>query len=236
MKKSFILLQASIVILMLTFSLKASAQAPAPFSGPTTPGAYTPGTTVADGFVCLAGTIKLTGQGAVGNTYRWYKKSPSGTITLVQGPGAPNAATYTEASTTSGYYTYYVDQINPNGCISPMSNPINIYVLPAIAPVINGGQNYCANALPPPANLNLTIGGLDPLYTYTYQWTEDGADISGATANNYTVNNTTAATHAYTVKVSYNVSPSLTTPCPYTSPAKSIIVYPVPVKPTIQVN
>lgn len=234
MKKSFILLQASIVILMLTFSLKASAQAP--FTGPSNAVPYNASTTPADGFVCLGGTIKLTGQGATGNVYRWYKKSPTtGNPVLVAGPGAIDANTYTEVSTASGYYTYYVDQINPNGCISPMSSAINIYVLPSITPVISGGNNYCANLLP--TNLTLSISpALDINYNYTYQWTEDGQNISGATNSTYVVTNITPATHTYTVKVTYVLSAGLTPPCTYESGVKSITVYPVPTKPTIQVN
>lgn len=229
MKKSFTLLQASIIILMLTFiSLKASAQ-----SGPSTPGLYSPPpAAAADQIVCSGVGISIKAPLDPNSTYVWRKQTSSGWV-VVKGPGLAGDNLYTETPTaTAGYYTYTVEQININNC-SDISLPFNIYVLPLITPSITGEASYCANQLLQPI---LTINGLVNGYTYNYQWTKNGVDIPSATFNTYTVTDATVGSNAYAVKVTFALGASSATPCAYTAPAKTVAVYAVPAKPVITIN
>jgi hypothetical protein len=230
MKKSFILLQASIIVLMLTFiSFKASAQ-----SGPSTPGLYSPPpAAAADQIVCSGVGISIKAPLDATSTYVWRKQTSSGWV-VVKGPGTAGDNVYTETPTaTAGYYTYTVEQINSNGC-SDISLPFNIYVLPLITPSITGEASYCANQLQQPV---LSINGLVNGYTYNYQWTKNGVDITtNGTSATYTVTDATVGSNAYAVKVTFALGASSATPCSYPSPAKTVQVYAVPTKPVITIN
>jgi hypothetical protein len=227
MKKSFTLLQASIVILMLTFiSLKASAQVVTP-AGPTTPGNYS----TAAQIVCPGGPISLQAPSDANSTYIWRKMNTSGAMVVVKGPGAKGDNLYTETPTAvAGYYTYTVEQINANSC-SNLSDPFSVYVLPPILPVIAGGAPFCEAGQ---GSASLSITGLDANYTYNYQWTRNGVNV-GANLPTYTVNEAVNGTYTYAVKVTFVLSAGLTAPCTYTA-SKAIVVYPLPTKPVISIN
>ena len=228
MKPQFTLLKTAIVILLSAVSYVASAQTATPFSGPTDATTAPPATAAAVGQVLCSGSqILLKGPVTAGMKYEWYKETNAGVKTLVKGPGTDN--TYTETATTAGYYTYYLVQVNANDCTSAMSDPFKVFVLPALNPVIAGASNVCAQGQ---TTANLTITGLTAGYTYTYQWTRAGVNITGATADNYTVTETTAGSVNYAVKVAY----TLNTSCTATSADKAITVVPVPTKPVIQFN
>jgi hypothetical protein len=234
MKKTFILLQASIIVLMLTFiSQKASAQF---FSGPsdaTTLPPTLPLPAAVGKVICSGGTISLTAAGTLGSTYTWYKTPlGGGTAVQVQPAGAVNITSYTETATTAGYYTYYVDQTNSTGC-STRSNPITVFVLPSLTPQITGPAAVCASNQTT-ANLKVTPSSLLPGYTYTYQWTKDGVNIAGANSDNYTVSESTVAPSiSFAVKVGIDLN---TTCTPNTSNALSIAVIAQPLPPTITIN
>jgi hypothetical protein len=235
MKKTFILLQASIIVLMLTFiSFKASAQF---FSGPsdntTAPPTLANVAAKAGKVICSGGTISLTATGTLGNTYTWYKTPLNGgTAVEVQAAGAVNVTGYTETATTAGYYTYYVEQTNSTGC-STMSNPITVFVLPSLSPLITGPAAVCENNQTT-ANLKVTPSSLLPGYTYTYQWTKNGVNILGANLDNYTVSELTVAPSiSFAVKVGIDLN---TTCTPNTSNALSVAVIALPTPPSITIN
>ena len=231
MKKHITLLKFAIVILLSSVSLIASAQTATPFTGPTDATTAPPATAGAVGqILCYGSQITLKGPVDATGTikYEWYKENTSGVKTLVKGPATDN--TYTETSTTAGYYTYYLVQVNANDCTSDMSDPFKIYVLPELTPAIAGGSNVCEKAQ---TTTNLTITGLDTRFTYTYQWTREGVNITtGGTLDHYAVTEQTVGTVKYAVKVAY----TLNTSCTATSADKSIVVVGVPTKPVIQFN
>jgi hypothetical protein len=231
MKKTFILLQASIIVLMLTFiSFKASAQA---FDTPSDayPATAAPATAGAVGkVICAGGTISLSATTPnATSTYVWRKKNSSGAMVVVLGPGAAGAnTTYSETPSAAGYYTYTVEEINSNTC-STISNPITVFVLPPLAPVIAGQSNVCASNQ---STIPLTITGLDGNFQYSYQWTKNGTDIPGENLDHYTVSESTATpTINFAVRVSYVLNPS----CTKTSADKAIAVIALPT-PTITIN
>ena len=119
------------------------------------------------------------------------------------------------------YQTYEATQtgdynVRVNGTCEGVPHHVEIWALPA--PVITGSTTGCVN----PGVV------LDAGATYaTYQWIEDGIDISGATSKTYTAK--TVGTHNYTVRVTDNHS---RVTCTGTSPVPfSLTVYanPVPV-------
>lgn len=121
--------------------------------------------------------LSVTTAGGTVN-YQWFKDGA-----LI--PGATNASYElgTTNTTHSGVYTVQVS----NGCGSVTSNNANVTVLPtttiAAQPLTGSiciGDNYTFTVI-------AGGGGL------TYQWFKDGALISGATTNNYTISNGTTA-------------------------------------------
>ncbi|TSD67753.1 hypothetical protein FFF34_010305 [Inquilinus sp. KBS0705] len=231
MKRHITLLKTSVVILLTAFTFVAKAQTAAPFNGPSDATTAPPTTAASVGQVLCSGS-QITLKGPVDATgtikYEWYKVNSAGVKTLVKGPATDN--TYTETSAAAGYYTYYLVQINANDCTSDMSDPFQIYVLPALAPVIAGAGNVCEKGQ---TTTNLTITGLDTRFTYTYQWTREGVDIAtGGTLDHYPVTEQTVGTYKYAVKVAYTLNAA----CTQTSADKSIVVVGVPTKPVIQFN
>lgn len=101
--------------------------------------------------------------------------------------------TYTCWSGCSGTEGWYVDDIRlvideKDGCAC--NNPSSVSVTP------EGSQSSCLGV---PVTLTASAtGGTAPL---SYQWTEDGSPVSGATASTYTPVFSSAVTHAYTCRV-----------------------------------
>jgi hypothetical protein len=238
MKKTFILLQASIIVLMLTFiSLKASAQA---FNTPSDAITAPPTSAAAVGkIVCSGGTISLSAILDPTSTYVWRKQPAGGaSATVVVKPAGAQGTgnTYTESPSAAGYYTYTVEQINNNNC-STISDPITVFVLPLITPAIAGATPFCEAGQ---GSATLSVTGLvtNSNYVYNYQWSRNTVDISAAangTGPTLLVNEATAGTYTYGVRVTFALSTGLTAPCSYTA-SKAMIVNPLPTKPVITIN
>ncbi|WP_345949759.1 hypothetical protein ABDD95_23205 [Mucilaginibacter sp. PAMB04274] len=230
MKNKSTLIKTVIIVLFSALSFSAAAQTP--FSGPSDATTAPPTTATAVAQVLCSGSqILLKGPADATGTikYQWYKTDNAGVKKLVkEGINKDNA--YSETSTGDGYYTYQLVMVNSNNCISDPSDPFNLYVLPALNPVVDGNGSVCEKGQ---TNSALSITGLDSRFTYTYQWTREGADIAtNATSATYTVTEQTAGTYKYAVKVAY----TLNTSCTKTAADKPITVIPVPTKPTIQIG
>lgn len=84
------------------------------------------------------------------------------------------------------YKDYATATSTATGCCT--NNPSNVVINPA------GPVTLCQGTA---QSLSLTLtGGVGP---FTYQWTQDGADIGGATSSTYSAN--TTGTHAYNCRV-----------------------------------
>ncbi len=128
--------------------------------------------------ICQGDTVTLTANPATGLTYQWLKNN--GNIN--------NANTGTLDATTSGSYKVFVT--DANGCSNTSSttavtvNPIPTANVTAGGPLIfcQGGQVI----------LNATTGT-----GYSYQWQQNGSDITNANTGSYTA----TAAGTYTVNV-----------------------------------
>jgi hypothetical protein len=151
---------------------------------------------------------------------------------------ASTSNTYTEPASGKGYYTYTLITQNASGCLSDMSTPFNVFVLPPIVPVISGAAPLCQSTTLHPTSLILSASPVDNgPYAYTYQWKRNGVNVG--TASTYLVTETTptgGTPVTYTVDIAYS---STTTngqvTCTQTA-TQQITVNPVPVTPTIQWN
>ncbi|MGF7078659.1 hypothetical protein [Mucilaginibacter sp. UYCu711] len=229
MKKRSLTLSAILILLLSMVTFIASAQVTA---GPSDATTAPPATASAVAkVVCYGSTISLSGpqdNGVDFAKYHWYKVDPNG---VRQEDTNQTGRTYTETSGAAGYYTYQVVTENANGCTSPLSDPLQIYVLPQLSVnITTPTSSMCAvatNSTVLTANVTPSTG-----YTINYQWTRNGTDISGATSSTYTVTNeTTAATVTFGVKTSY----ALNSTCAATN-TKDIVITPLPTKPAITAN
>ncbi|MGI4020096.1 MAG: hypothetical protein ACRYFA_01190 [Janthinobacterium lividum] len=149
--------------------------------------------------LCLGQTITLTST-ETGSTFHWYK--------VVNGSAQLQTSTttkvYTETPTTSGYYNYQVVAENSAGCISPISDVVKIYILPALtASVTTPSSSVCSK----PASPFVLTANVPDGFTYAYQWTRNGTLIAGANAKTYTApGETVAGTVTFAVNVSYSLS------------------------------
>jgi len=246
MKTKSTFIKALLILVISGISIAASAQAPAPppaptpFTGPTVPAAAPNGTPV-DHFICVGGNVSLISPTTSGvSNYLWWKENSAGTWVLVGNTPAPTN-TYSETSTaSSGYYTYKVQTENANGCESPISNPINIFALPPIVPVITAPTSVCQSItnIPAPFSLSVTPTN-DANYTYTYQWTRNGVNIAGQTSPPLSgMTETAPGTVTYGVIISYATAGGQsvgTTTCTVT-PSTTITVTTAPSTPVIQWN
>jgi hypothetical protein len=127
---------------------------------------------------CAGGSVTLSANTGTGLTYQWRNNG-----TNISGA---TASTYT--ASTSGSYTVVVSS---GGC-STTSTAVTVTVTSAPAATITAGgaTSFCAGGS---VTLSANTGtGL------TYQWRNNGANISGATASSYTA----SASGSYTVVVS----------------------------------
>jgi hypothetical protein len=198
---------------------------------------------------CPAPTVSLTATstGATANGYTWVRydgkqgATPTGTATPITGQ---TSATMTDNPTGTGYYTYYSTSTNASGCISDLSDPTVIYVLPALSVAVTPPSTtaYCVGATPPTgmtltANVTMTPTVTENL-GLTYQWYKDGTAIStNGTSSTYTLGAADVATSAgtvnYTVKVSFAVPNTCTGATSANSP---ITINALPGKPTVVIN
>ncbi|WP_158825876.1 hypothetical protein [Mucilaginibacter lacusdianchii] len=231
MKLKFTLIKLAFFFLFAAFSVAAFAQAqslPGPSDATTAP--PTSAGSVAK-VLCATNTISLkSGQTVNPNyTYQWFKTNTSGTRILVKETVGND--TYTETPSGDGYYTYQLVVLNGNGCPSPASNDIKLYVLPPLNPTIAGAGVVCEQNK---TSTDLTITGLDSRFTYTYQWTRNNTAITaanGGTANHYVVKESASGTVTYGVTVNYVLNNSCSG-----SATKTITVDTLPAQPTIVVN
>lgn len=213
-------------LLIIAFTRIAAAQ-----SGPSDGTSAAPPTGTADKIICSSQGISIIGPQNAGvdyTAYQWYKLDASNVAHLT----TTTTRTYTETSSGAGYYNYQLVTVNANGCTSPMSDIYRIYVLPPVTATIttsNVGNTICANNQ---SSIVLTATPSNPTsYTYTYQWTRNGVNISGATSNTYTLSETNSGSVSMGVIISY----ALNSGCSATA-TQSVTVVPIPVKPTISAN
>jgi len=249
MKTKFTFIRALIIVAISSISIAASAQAPTPppaatpFTGPSVSTSVPFSSTPVDHFICSGGgQVSLISPTSGVTNYLWWKQNTSGTWVLVANTGSTN--TYTESSTTPGYYTYKVQTENALGCESPISNPINIFALPPIVPTITPPMNVCQSITNIPAPFSLSATPVaDGTYTYTYQWFRDSGsgqiDIPGATSPTISgLTETTPGTVTYGVRISYATAlgqSTGTTTCTATK-TTTVTVVAAPVTPVIQWN
>jgi hypothetical protein len=179
--------------------------------------------------LCAGSTISLKGPVDASNAnykrYQWYKLDSNGNKQLVK-DSTDNS--YTEVSDGAGYYTYQLVITNTNDCSSDISDPFKVYVLPTLTPTITAAGNVTAVCEKGASSTTLTANVSNTNFTYNYQWTRNGTDISGATSNTYTVTEQTAGDITFGVKVSY----SLNSTCTQTA-TQTINVIALPTKPVI---
>jgi hypothetical protein len=229
MKKLSLIIAPTLILFMLLTTQAVLAQVTTGPSDATSP----PPTAAADvaKVLCSGSTITMSGpqDGAVDFAkYHWYKIDPNGVkqeVTTITG------RTYTETSTTAGYYNYQVVTENANGCISPISDVFKMFVLPPLSVTLTSPTaSMCGVA----TNATLLTANPTPAtgYTYTYAWTKNGVVIPGAASNTYNVTGeTTAATLTYGVTVSYTLNATCSA-----NTTKDIIITPLPSKPMITAN
>ncbi len=167
-----------------------------------------------------------TASTATDISYQWYKIDNTGVKRLVQN-GSDN--TLRETPSGAGYYTYQLLISNSNQCSSDISDPFNVYVLPALAPTVAASNTtVCANGA---STSVLTANPGSNKYAYLYQWALNGNNISGATSSAYTTPTSISGTNTYTIKVAYALSSATTG-----TASQVINVIPVPAKPTVSVG
>ncbi len=118
--------------------------------------------------------------------------------------GNTTSLSFTDSPLSNGVTYYYTIQANGTGSCPPSSMSNCVTLTPAVSTcsmTVNvtpdGTSTVCANS-----SITFTAtpsGGTSP---YTYQWTEDGVNISGATSSTRAVTKTTAQSHTYNCKVS----------------------------------
>ncbi|MFY7885120.1 MAG: beta strand repeat-containing protein, partial [Dolichospermum sp.] len=174
------------------------------------------------GTVCVNSSQVLTSSligGAGSATYQWQSSATAGgTYTNIAGA---TSSSYTAPTSSSGS-TYYkvVITLSGIGCGSASSNTIVVAVPAAlvsgthnVAPITN-----CVGVNPSLLTITAPITGNAP---YSYQWQENGVNISGATSFTYdppAIN--TAGTYSYSCITTDACGASVTsTPKVFTVPA-----------------
>ncbi len=154
---------------------------------------------------CQGDSVMLSVTGSTGYSYQW--KQNGGTV---------GVNSYQLTVKASGSYSLTVT--NQSGCSVNSSNTVNVTVnpKPALPTVgISGQTSFCDGQ-----NAVLSVTGNPEL---TYQWQNNGVNISGATSNNYTV----VSSGVYSLNVTN------TEGCGRRTENVSINVYPAPAEPLI---
>jgi hypothetical protein len=181
--------------------------------------------------LCYGQNVSLSGpedaNGVDFAVYNWYKLDASGNKQLT----AITTKTYTETTTTPGYYNYELVTQNASGCTSTVSGEFQVYVLPQLSVTIASQNNaICTNAGTTLLTANITAPTTG--YTFSYQWTRNGVIIPSATTNTYTISGeTTDGVIAFAVNVSYALSSACTT-----TATQNITITPLPTTPLITAN
>jgi hypothetical protein len=222
MKTKFTFIKALIITVISSISIAASAQTPI---GPSVSSPYP--SSGADMYVCAGGQITIkTPPEPNAATYNWYKKNSLGQYVQVQ---SSSSLTYTETAAGTGYYSYEVEAVSANGCVSPKSNPFNVYVLPPLTPTIAGTTELCATDVNNPTTLSLTASpnSSNSLYQYHYQWYKNGSPV-GSDSPTYTETGLVANTYTYSVLVTYALDGNCSA-----SASTTVKIDPIPAQPVI---
>ncbi|OFY62465.1 MAG: hypothetical protein A2Y71_00010 [Bacteroidetes bacterium RBG_13_42_15] len=124
--------------------------------------------TEGDLIFCQGDSVVLSVSNTPGYTFQWKLNG-----------GAVGTNSYKYSSKTSGTYTLTVS--NSSGCSVNSTNEINVTVNPSPAlPTVNisGPTTFCAGS-----DVDLTVTNNS---SYTYQWENNGAALTGDTTNTYT--------------------------------------------------
>jgi hypothetical protein len=240
MKKSQLLLTIIFMLTLVSFSTIVRAQVPA---GPSdaTKAAPTSITDVSK-IYCAGSTISLTGplDPSTGNPftkYHWYKLAADQTTKTEE--TTQTSQTYTEVSTTTpGYYYYELVTENANGCTSPISSLLQVYVLPPLSVTISTtAVSVCQNSTTTPV-LTANPTPVPPAYTLHYQWTKTiGAGTTtnvGSDSPTYPVpaaDDVTPEIITYAVTVTYDLNPACSA-----AANQNITIFATPTQPTITAN
>jgi parallel beta-helix repeat protein len=130
--------------------------------------------------LCTGGSVVLSANTGTGFTYAWKRNG-----TVISGATSP---TYT--ANQAGTYT--VD-VTSNGCTTTSAGVVvTVNAVPSAVITAGGATTFCAGGS---VSLSASTGT-----GYTYQWRNNGVNISGATASTYSA----TATGSYTVVVTAN--------------------------------
>ncbi len=126
---------------------------------------------------CNGGSVVLSANTGSGLTYQWR----------VNGASISGATASSYTATTAGSYTVVVTN---GGCTTTSAAAtVAVNASPTASVTASGATSFCTGG-----NVVLTAATGTG---YTYQWRNNGTNISGATASSYTA----AATGSYTVRV-----------------------------------
>lgn len=176
-----------------------------------------PGVTA--GSRCGPGTVNLSASGApAGGNYRWYTAASGGSVI---GTGA----TFTTPSISSTT-TYYVAMVSPGpmGCeiASRAAVTATINTIPTASITTTTPTTFCTGGS---VTLTAVASPASPSSgNYTYQWRNNGTNISGATSATY--NATTAGNYSVVITNPQGNCPSAP------SSAVTVTVNPRPAAPT----
>ena len=151
----------------------------------------------ADTGVLISWNQNPTNWGDAGDGTRTYDIVRSGTD--IQTGITYGTTTFTDTTGTNGTsYTYRVRYNNgcgENALTTGASATDNVISPPAVDVTPNGTTTVCTSA-----NIVFTATATGGTAPYSYQWTRDGSDISGATNSTYTASYATAQSHNYNCK------------------------------------
>ncbi len=225
MRKSCLYLHVYLLLILVSIAGTLYAQVAQGPSDTVTP----PPSNAANvnGIFCFGQNVAIIGPQDIGNidfaTYHWYKIDVLGNAQLT----AVTGRTYTETTAAPGYYNYRLIVKNTAGCISPISDVFSGFVLPQLNVAITSLSNsICANT---GTTVLTAIPSVATGYTFNYQWTRNGINIPGATANTYTLTGERTPT---TVSIGVNISYTLNPGCTATG-THNITITPLPAKPGI---
>ena len=149
---------------------------------------------------CQNGSVVLNAAPTTGLTYQWTSNT-----TNISGA---TASSY--SATASGNYAVRVT--NSNGCVNTSNViPVTVNPLPNVTLTPAGNINVCSGAT--------TTISVPAAAGQTYQWSNGGGAITGATAASYTTG--TAGVYSTTVTIT-------ATGCQATSGIDSVVVNPLP--------
>jgi hypothetical protein len=165
----------------VTLTVSAAAVAPTITTQPTNQTVTAP----------QAATFSVVATGTAPLTYQWKKNG-------VNISGATLSSYTTPATTTADSGSTFQVVVSNSAGSAPSSTVTLTVNAAAVAPTINTQPtNQTVNA-GQTATFNVTATGTAPL---SYQWSKNGANISGATASSYTTPATTSADDGSTFQV-----------------------------------